>query len=511
MASAGDTTTGEGASGSGPRVLVPEELRGFVRERAGEAADAILEALGEVLPGTGEDFSGLERRLAAIADRKLAAPGVGKVVDVMGRDRGFVGYAVEQAQAVRSLKVHSNREVKIELLDGGEATVNSAYATPPPPPSDRPGRRRAVGKRGPTGNGAYPVLGQLGFMGRRSPALASDIARAAAELASFEEAEWSLNTRGIDVDDKTVRGIAYRFADAGLEARLAEDAETEQLKGKRVVVAFDGGRVRTRVSGKRLRRREATGARGFDAPWREPQLLAIYTVDEKGRKTAERPWYEATMSGWDDIFRIAAKLLRHLGAKHAAGLVVCGDGHRNIWDRVEPLLVSIDVDRSRVELFCDFWHAVEYLTKAAELVVAWTPEQRTRWRRACRRVLYDGRVDDVISRILALPVPRKHKSDLEDKADYFRKRTHLMRYDKLRAAHLPIGSGAIESAVRRVLNLRLKGPGIFWEELNADRMLLLRCRLKSGRWDELEHAVARRATATHGRVLAQERKLRSAG
>jgi hypothetical protein len=37
----------------------------------------------------------------------------------------------------------------------------------------------------------------------------------------------------------------------------------------------------------------------------------------------------------------------------------------------------------------------------------------------------------------------------------------------------------MESAVRRVINLRLKGPGIFWHEEHAEQMLLLRAYYKS--------------------------------
>ena len=39
---------------------------------------------------------------------------------------------------------------------------------------------------------------------------------------------------------------------------------------------------------------------------------------------------------------------------------------------------------------------------------------------------------------------------------------------------LPMGSGAIESAIRRVINLRLKGNSIFWAEENAEGMLQFR-------------------------------------
>ncbi len=58
-----------------------------------------------------------------------------------------------------------------------------------------------------------------------------------------------------------------------------------------------------------------------------------------------------------------------------------------------------------------------------------------------------------------------------------------MAYDKITALKLPIGSGAIESAIRRVINLRLKGPCIFWCKGHAEELLMLRSYYKSGRWN----------------------------
>ena len=48
-------------------------------------------------------------------------------------------------------------------------------------------------------------------------------------------------------------------------------------------------------------------------------------------------------------------------------------------------------------------------------------------------------------------------------------------YARFRRRGVPIGSGAIESAIRRVINLRLKGNSISWKKENAEAMLVLRC------------------------------------
>jgi hypothetical protein len=61
-----------------------------------------------------------------------------------------------------------------------------------------------------------------------------------------------------------------------------------------------------------------------------------------------------------------------------------------------------------------------------------------------------------------------------------------MTYDKLKVLNLPIGSGAIESAIRRVLNQRIKGPAIYWKEESAQAIILLRSYFKAGRWNTLK-------------------------
>jgi len=56
----------------------------------------------------------------------------------------------------------------------------------------------------------------------------------------------------------------------------------------------------------------------------------------------------------------------------------------------------------------------------------------------------------------------------------------------MKALNLPIGSGTVESAVRRVINLRLKDPRTFWYKENAEKILMPRSYYKAGRWNYLK-------------------------
>jgi hypothetical protein len=68
---------------------------------------------------------------------------------------------------------------------------------------------------------------------------------------------------------------------------------------------------------------------------------------------------------------------------------------------------------------------------------------------------------------------------------YVETHAHRMRYVTLEARKLSIGSGQVESAVRRVINLRFKAPGSFWTETAVSGLMHLRVAFKAGRWDEI--------------------------
>lgn len=62
------------------------------------------------------------------------------------------------------------------------------------------------------------------------------------------------------------------------------------------------------------------------------------------------------------------------------------------------------------------------------------------------------------------------EEDIRLAIGYCQKHYHRMQYADFMAQNLPIGSGVIESAIRRIVNLRIKGPGIFWLPENAERV-----------------------------------------
>ena len=235
----------------------------------------------------------------------------------------------------------------------------------------------------------------------------------------------------------------------------------------------------------------------------------IYECDEHGRKTKHRPVYQGTFECWDDAFRIFAAECWRRGVARAEEVFVIGDGANNIWNRVDSFLEALGIDKDRVTKVVDFYHASERLHDLVNLCKSWSKTKRDRWLAKASDLLKSGAIDELIEAAQALKVGRR-APQIDKALDYFRDRKDRMRYGFYKDAGIPRGSGVVESAIRRVVNQRLKGPGIFWEVDNAERMLILRAHLKAGRWEELERDVASRAASAGLRGFLPRERTRAA-
>src|SRR3989475_4914744 len=384
----------------------------------------------------------------------------------------------EQAQLVSQwphpLKSYGRVGVRIGTAEGRAVLGRVTYYR-------RKGQRRA-GKRS---AGVYAGLVLLGIYDRCTPALASEVSLLAAMLGSLDEAQDVLAARGVELDTKTVRLIAYRYA---ARARLVQQAENtafeDTVAGRRVVISSDGGRMRLRE----IKRGPKTtkGRRRYTGAWREPKVLIVYVVDAEGKREAcFAPFIDATLKGPDAVFALLRSYLQRLEITQADQVLFIADGAPWIWKRVPLLVQALGLAVEQVHELLDFYHAVQHLGQVAALRKDWSAKARAQWRTQQRRLLLQGQVEQVIIAVRDLCRGRNSKA-IRKHREYFIKNQSRMAYAQLMALKLPIGSGAIESTVRRVVNLRLKGPSLFWCRASAEAILLLRAYFKAGRWNMLK-------------------------
>ena len=106
-------------------------------------------------------------------------------------------------------------------------------------------------------------------------------------------------------------------------------------------------------------------------------------------------------------------------------------------------------------------------------------------------LLWEGDVEGLKQEV-ARQVRGKVRKQMQRGLKYFQTHASRMQYARFKAEQVPQGSGSVESAIRRVINLRMKAPGTFWTPAMAEYFLFLRSQLISGRWAILMHRVAGR-------------------
>lgn len=437
-----------------------------------------LDKLKQSLPKLtcAEEMEALEREIQSQTDE------LARLIIEHHVQQALQSEAIKEAerQFIRALpgklKNEGPQAVRIVTGSGLRITVRVSYY-----------RRRCDRRKKKRGRGIYAGLVLLGIHERCTPLLGSRVSMMSALLSSFQEAKQVLFDQGIELGVKVIRKLAYRYA---ARARVVQQSEAFCLeealpsKGRRIVVSCDGGKTRLREN-KRGPKTKQKRTR-YKGAWREPKLLIIYVLDEQGKaQRSFAPVIDGSLNGPDAVFGLIQSYLRPLALRAEDQLLFVADGALWIWNRVPGLVKALGLDPQQVHELVDFYHAVEHLAKVASLRKNWPAKQRKAWVKKHRRLLLKGHVSQVIEAVNELCRGRNSKA-IGTEREYFVKNQYRMGYARLKANNWPIGSGAVESAIRRVINLRLKGAGIFWYRENAEAMLMLRAYYKAGRWNLLK-------------------------
>jgi hypothetical protein len=358
--------------------------------------------------------------------------------------------------------------------------------------------RGRTGKgRGPEGSGLYPELAAYRISEGCSPNVQAEVGRLVG-LLPIEQARAELARKGQEQDEKAVRRIAGELGAQMLATRTrdlmrfraGELPAGNEFAGKSVAAEIDGGRVRVRTIVKKTRVSGKTKRKKFRVEWREPKVVILFEVDKKGRMVrGSRPVIDGTLQGPDALIELVAFHLHRMGAAQAKVVTFAADGAPWIWKRLDWIVAQVGLEPCRLVEVLDWCHAVHHLSVAlAALPLA--DGQRKELYNRLRGLLKKGKSRLVIAELETLAIGEDKDSSVWREIRYLTKHSNAgrLRYNCFRCRGVPMGSGAIESTIRRVINLRLKGNGIYWTEDNAEAVFQLRAAVVSRRWEEiLEH------------------------
>lgn len=156
-------------------------------------------------------------------------------------------------------------------------------------------------------------------------------------------------------------------------------------------------------------------------------------------------------------------------------VVVLGDGAHWIWN------LAAEHFGQRLEIV-DFYHASQHLWEVAHSVYGAGSAAARAWAETQRTTLLTQGAAPVLTALGRLTAPSPEASALlKREREYFRTNQARMDYPTFRAQGCPIGSGAVESGAKHVVQLRMKRPGARWSERGAHGVLMVRTYLLSHR------------------------------
>jgi hypothetical protein len=270
-----------------------------------------------------------------------------------------------------------------------------------------------------------------------SRCLVQDIADAVAAVALAKEEDWSYQLPRMETAPATVA-----FSLDGTCALMCEDGWRETMVG---TISF------------------------YDAEGERQHTIYLAATPEYGR---------ATFLG-----RLEAEVAHVKATYPGVPCVGIADGAKGNWEFLE---------RHTESQVVDFWHAAEYLGKAAAVLYRGQPATRKSWvDERCHELKHEpGGAAAILKRLKSLAKARPWAKDHEDvqrAITYFEDQSKAgrMDYPARVSRNEPIGSGVTEAACKVIVKQRLCGSGMKWKESGAAAVLSLRCLSHTpGRWDQ---------------------------
>lgn len=270
---------------------------------------------------------------------------------------------------------------------------------------------------------------------------------------------------GISVTAKQIERVSHYYGEQLEEASLDQGQDHAGWLEEEVHYGMiDGGMVLTR-----------------EESWKELKLGRVFAKEALLPENEQRNFiqdsrYVAHLGECEPFFEKLSLLTDRL-----PNMVWLCDGARWIWRWVEeqyPDAVQI----------LDYFHAKEKLCEFAKEAFS-DEQQREEWIQQQEDLLFEDAVSVVIANVALMSLKGKAKQKQQALLSYYRNHEHRMQYGTFGKQGYLIGSGPIESAIRQVVQQRLKLSGQRWTIQGAQQVANLRVAQKSNQWHKVLHVI----------------------
>lgn len=217
--------------------------------------------------------------------------------------------------------------------------------------------------------------------------------------------------------------------------------------------------------------------------WTEAKTLVLGVINEPVLEGDEWKVHATELSYFSRVmeaetFGHAALSETHRrGVETACQVVAVTDGA--LWEQG-----FIDYHREDAVRILDFPHAAEYVAQIGSGLWGEGTERTKEWLQTRLHMLKHEGPTELLRELRSLVQEHADLTELGESLSYLEKREPLMHYPLYMRQGWPIGSGAVESGNKVVVEARLKGAGMHWARGSVNPMLALRNAVCNGRWTE---------------------------
>lgn len=268
-----------------------------------------------------------------------------------------------------------------------------------------------------------------------------------------------------------------------MQCRYVFNKKDKKIPANILYVLLDGSFIQIRNSS--LQKNGKDFSQGKDS-WKEVKLGRIINARHiikgisKDRNFVSKSDYVVHL-GEAEVF---LEQLRHLSESYKYDKIVfiC-DGAKWIWNWVE------DCFPNAIKIL-DYFHAAEHLGEYAKNTIS-DESLRKDWLKLQQERILANNVAEVIEELESEILinnqnhTKANRDNTKKLSAYFKENSLRMQYASYKKQGLEIGSGAIESAHRVIIQQRAKLSGQRWSIEGAQSILSLRAAYHGGRWNEL--------------------------
>ncbi len=322
------------------------------------------------------------------------------------------------------------------------------------------------------GRGQKPGEARWGLEGRRMTVGAEQVVALAGALASFKGGA-----------ERVVKELA------GLKLSASTVQRTAEAAGRRAAEQLSEGRPWGRgkkwewhrdAEGRRCAyvsvdatgvRRQGPGGVGIEG--RMVYVGVVWNPEGRVEKKEEKGAGEVRyLAGFYDLTTLGRRLQEQalaVGWADAEQQIAISDGGSGLEDFFHTYF-------PKAECILDFWHAKEHLVELGQALFPQEEERRAWVEEACHRLKEEGgvAVREWLEGLDLEKASGEAKEVHRRQVQYFRNHEHKMDYPRYLRNGWMIGSGAVESACKRVVADRMKGSGMRWGDAGAHAMCHLR-------------------------------------